>query len=785
MGRPFGGIGWLINKSLLKNYEVVFINERISYIELLNVIIIGVYLTSNNSSQSSLNEHIYDIATLENLILNSDSKDKELLIIGDFNSDPIRSKKFDLQLIDLMVDQNLEALDLKFKQNVDYTFHNVKNRSLIDHVIAKKTNCLKIDEVKIIEPCELNLSDHLPIRTKMRIPKNLLKNLNILEKEYPKSKIPKIKWNNANTQIEYQTCLENRLLKLKLIDELKLLNETNTEFQLTKILNTVHSEMTASSSEIQKKLELKSKIKKKKFWWDKEMEELHVKMKYFLKVYKNSDFKDQNSNLHYKIYKRRFRNEQRKRIKLKDEKKAWMLNLCYKESDKFWKTVKKRREILKTTFENLFNEKIIKETEKQQEYLKELKLEVLEYEDKIKDYRQPYEISEGEIKSILKCLKNGKGIGFSDISNEMYKYGMSDTLVTIIKLIMEKIIQFGQIPKFFNIGKIIPVIKDETKSCNDLNNIRPITISDVVSNIFEKIMLNEIMKSHDDPERQLGFKKNSSCSHAIFAVKETISYYNKKNKKVYGCAIDASKAFDKINREILFKKLKDKHFTGVVMYADDILLLTQSLKELQEAINICEKYGIQLEIKFNPEKTQYIVFGGKLKDNEEKPRMYNQEIKCFEKIRYLGVILNRKNNNKDQVESRIRTAYRSFSSLRNLQIDNNFLENKIKTHLYKVFVRPTLTYGFENYALSREQIRKLQTTEATMIKNMLNLKKSSRTTNLLNALGLEKMETKLLKGKLAFFKRLLPNNLTSAILGEFEKNDIKKEDLSKKSTIKE
>ena len=214
-------------------------------------------------------------------------------------------------------------------------------------------------------------------------------------------------------------------------------------------------------------------------------------------------------------------------------------------------------------------------------------------------------------------------------------------------------------------------------------------------------MLNEIMKTHVDPIRQLGFKTNSSCSHAIFTVKETVSFFNKKNKRVYGCAIDASKAFDKVNRDILFKKLKNKvhpqiwrclknyygssmalvvnenevgnlfkttigvkqggplspklysiyvedlinelewkklgtsiHgiFTGVVMYADDILLLARSLEELQQAIHVCEKYGIEHEIKFNPEKTQFIVFGKKIKDSEAKPKMYNQEIKVVEKI---------------------------------------------------------------------------------------------------------------------------------------------------------
>ncbi|RNA07486.1 hypothetical protein BpHYR1_013432 [Brachionus plicatilis] len=167
-GRRYGGIGWLIKNGLNLVHEVKFTNERISHLELENIIVIGVYLTSNDSSQKSLNEHIYDLVTLENLILSLSNGEKEILIIGDFNSDPLRSKKFDRQLFELMIDQDLEVLDLKFNQSVDFTYHN-------------------------IEP----------------------------NKDKTKDTIPKLNWNNINVQIEYQTILEKRLKGLKFIDKLK------------------------------------------------------------------------------------------------------------------------------------------------------------------------------------------------------------------------------------------------------------------------------------------------------------------------------------------------------------------------------------------------------------------------------------------------------------------------------------------------------------------------------------------------------------------------------------
>ena len=45
-------------------------------------------------------------------------------------------------------------------------------------------------------------------------------------------------------------------------------------------------------------------------------------------------------------------------------------------------------------------------------------------------------------------------------------------------------------------------------------------------------------------------------------------------------------------------------------YADDIALLSASCFGLQRLINICEKYGTEWDIQFNPTKSQLITFGG-------------------------------------------------------------------------------------------------------------------------------------------------------------------------------
>ena len=108
------------------------------------------------------------------------------------------------------------------------------------------------------------------------------------------------------------------------------------------------------------------------------------------------------------------------------------------------------------------------------------------------------------------------------------------------------------------------LIKDEKKSASDLNNIRPITISDTIANIYEKLIMPEAQKTHTEHKLQFGFKKNSSCDHAIYVLKETANFYESRNRPIQVCAIDASKAFDKVNRMLMMYKLKSK-LTNIIL----------------------------------------------------------------------------------------------------------------------------------------------------------------------------------------------------------------------------
>ncbi len=75
----------------------------------------------------------------------------------------------------------------------------------------------------------------------------------------------------------------------------------------------------------------------------------------------------------------------------------------------------------------------------------------------------------------------------------------------------------------FNTGKMVPIIKHDKSKTNGLSNIRPIIISDTLTNIFEKIVREDIDKTSQLSVSQFCFvKSGSKRNHAMYTLGEKI-----------------------------------------------------------------------------------------------------------------------------------------------------------------------------------------------------------------------------------------------------------------------
>ncbi|RNA07570.1 hypothetical protein BpHYR1_036397 [Brachionus plicatilis] len=311
-GRPHGGIGWIIKKTLKQENKIIFYSERITSLEIGLLTIIGVYMTANGQLNSNM-EHKYDINELANLINYLEKNNKCYIVVGDFNSDPNRNKPFDQELKALIKKEGLTCFEEKWN-NYSYSYSNGVHYSLIDHVISTSKVVDIIESVEILKPNVLNISDHLPIKTKIKLEIEIV---NQSEKKGRKKKQihrQQINWNDKEIQIKYASLLENEILSQKLIEKLEDSDPINIKSVIDEIINSLHSSMISCSKKVNNN-KILCKIKRKsKDWWDEKLEKLHTEMKQQLWIYKQSSYTDSQSKIKYKRLKQDFRNTQRKNL---------------------------------------------------------------------------------------------------------------------------------------------------------------------------------------------------------------------------------------------------------------------------------------------------------------------------------------------------------------------------------------------------------------------------------------------------------------------------------------
>ncbi len=155
----------------------------------------------------------------------------------------------------------------------------------------------------------------------------------------------------------------------------------------------------------------------------------------------------------------------------------------------------------------------------------------------------------------LKELKTG---GLDQITAEHLKFA-SFRLVVLFAICFTGFMIHGLLPESMLSVTLLPVIKDKAGKVGSLDNYRPIALASVVSKVLERIILGVYL------DNQFGFKAHHSTDLCIYALKEVVDLYKRKNSTVIIGFIDASKAFDRVNHQKLFSKLRQRGIPNSIL----------------------------------------------------------------------------------------------------------------------------------------------------------------------------------------------------------------------------
>ena len=90
----------------------------------------------------------------------------------------------------------------------------------------------------------------------------------------------------------------------------------------------------------------------------------------------------------------------------------------------------------------------------------------------------------------IKESKNSEAVGLDGICPFWLKKSNSLLVRHYLLKLINKIYKEGTFPKEFNLCKMRPIIKNFQNANDDINNIRPISISSSIAQLFERLLLN-------------------------------------------------------------------------------------------------------------------------------------------------------------------------------------------------------------------------------------------------------------------------------------------------------
>ena len=395
------------------------------------------------------------------------------------------------------------------------------------------------------------------------------------------------------------------------------------------------------------------------------------------------------------------------------------------------------------------------------------------------------DITEAEVTTAVKEMKNGRSTGPDEIPTELWK-SVGAIGILFLCILFNKIKNGNPMPQSFRESFLLPFYKNkgDTRKCT---NYRAIKLLSHTMKIWERV-INNRLRMITVPKIdyfQCGFVPGKSTADAIQAMRIIVEKFRDAAKDLHMIFIDLEKAFDRIPRDLIWTYALRSHgvpeqyvqiimdmykdvttkirctagtseaffvLLGVhqgsvlspllfnivmnfltsnlmqelllsVLFADDIGLASESVVKLQEVFDKWKNILEDHGLRVSQSKTEYMFLPFSDPQAPSPDIMINGNVmpKCTS-FKYLGSIINKTGSCDEDVNHRVSVAWLKWQQNSGVLCDKH-MPPKLKGKIYTTVVRPALTYGSKCWTMYEKFGRDLTTAEMKMCRMSLGVTK--------------------------------------------------------------
>nr|KAG5704048.1 hypothetical protein BaRGS_017552 [Batillaria attramentaria] len=350
-----------------------------------------------------------------------------------------------------------------------------------------------------------------------------------------------------------------------------------------------------------------------------------------------------------------------------------------------------------------------------------------------------------EIIKAIKSLKSGKAAGPDGIPPEALKADIQ-TSTDMLHPLLRKIWENESVPQDWKKGHLVKLPKKgDLSSCS---NWRGIMLLSIPGKVLTRIILERLKTALDKTlrEEQAGFRNDRSCTDHIATMRIIIEQSLEWQTPLYSTFVDFQKAFDSVDREVIWKLMSHYGFppkfvniirqlqatdgkrTGIqwtfskqledLDFADDIALLSHKQQDAQEKLNRVAEEAEKTGLKINISKTEVMRVNHKQHDPSS----------CTRKASKMWTSSSTSAALSARMEERTRTS-RAAPTKPDMPFalyapsgDPPALSLRNKIRIFNSNVKSVLLYGSETWRTTKTSSHKLQTFINRCLRNILNIR---------------------------------------------------------------